>query len=133
MERIATLQRRTADENLRRRHRLNEMLNYFFLDCYELANLCSFPDGDRAMSVPRIAGGWFIAPPLLDIVHQVQIREGAAVFVDVIVAVGGDQNRADIGHSRHIRQDQLFPWLLVSGSQVQFEDLSGHLAKVVQE
>src|SRR5208282_2092677 len=70
---------------------------------------------------------------LFQVVHQVQVGERATVFVDIVFAVGGDEDRADVGDAGDIRRDELFPKLLVAAGQLQPVHGRRNLAEPVDE
>src|SRR5215469_51998 len=70
---------------------------------------------------------------LLEVVHEIQVGERAAVLVNVVVAVSGNEDRTDIGNTGHVRGDQLLPKLLLPGGQVQLVDAGRHFAETIDK
>lgn len=70
---------------------------------------------------------------LPQVVHQIQIGKRATVFVDVIVAVGSDEDGANVGHAGDVWRNQLLPKLFVAAGQVQPVDRGRDFAEPVDE
>jgi hypothetical protein len=71
--------------------------------------------------------------PLLHVVDQIQIRQRPPVFINVVIAVRGDQDGADIGDAGDIRRHKSLPGLSVSRRQVEFVDFGRHLAEAIHK
>src|ERR1022692_1027068 len=70
---------------------------------------------------------------LLDVIDQIQIGKRTAVFIDVVISIGSDQNGADIGDPGNVWWHELLPGLSASRSQVQLVDFGRHFAKSIHE
>src|SRR5579864_989004 len=70
---------------------------------------------------------------LLYVIDKIQIGEGAAVLVDVGLAVGSDEDGADVGDAGDVGRNKLLPRLFVAGGYIQFIDMSRHFAEAIHE
>ncbi len=93
--------------------------------------------GTTSRGVPARRDGRDARPPsfigYLTSLTRYRSEKRTAVFVDVVISIGSDQNGADIGDPGNIGWHELLPGLSTSRSQVQLVDFGRHFPETIHE